>query len=189
MPTAPNAPASTANPGSRSTLHDIRTALGLASLAACALSYFALHFYANWVAEHGRLGRPASSAISSSAAVQAALLVLPSLISLLLFSSRNDKSHPSAAGAATAYFGAIVIFSPIGLLSIVMAWGFWGPDASLGTAALSLLALIALGVWIVRSAWRVAQRDRKQFNIAALITGLYLLFCVACILASRAISN
>jgi hypothetical protein len=146
-------------------------------VAACT---FWLLFFTSSAVQHDRKnGSGTASEPLWALLLVLAFVLIPYVLSFVLVSTRTDKSIAAGAGVAAGFFSIIVLFSPYTLLAMFVILGLssWdhAPDRGLLAAGVVLLAYLAINVWIIWSAFRIAKIRWNAFLIAACATVLYVL--------------
>jgi hypothetical protein len=147
----------------------------LSFVAACT---FWLLFFTSSTMQHDRVnGSWTDSEPIWVLLLALAFVLIPYVVSFGLVCTRRVKSIAAGAGVAAGFFSIIVLVSPHALLGmfVIIVLSAWDKpqDPGLLAAAVVLLVFLAISVWIVWSALRIAKIRWSTFLIAACATVLY----------------
>lgn len=155
----------------------LRTGLIAAFLATCASFFF---WSTSAAVQHDRANNTRASVPAWIFLLGVVFFLAPYIISWFLISRREQKSIAMGAGVACGFFGGFLLTSPIALMTMFLYVGMSAsngpPDHGLVLAGFTLLAQMAISLWIVWSAFKIGKVQWNAFGAAVGATAFYLYF-------------
>ena len=177
---------SAANSNFLGSRQEVYITFGSAFFVECLFLY---SFFHSAAVQHDRANLP-SSYPAGMISMQVCFLLLPILVCWLLLSARAANLVSAGAGMACGYFSALLLASPVAVLTMLLYLGLSasdrGFDHGLLLAGVALVALFAISIRIARATWRIRNLERNRFlaGVAGAIVYVFAGFRLMVLVAS-----